>query len=178
MTLTKRETTTKEAHVDPSRGVVCWGSQGGVDAQPYNERYPKNANLPEQPSASKFPVRHPILHGLFLELCSFRHRIQLLWQQGGTRSLEIGPVYQQTNSQSYPVLNKQTHLRIQGIQRLLAECPWLSGEDCRLFLLGWNRALESGAILDDTAQSNVDMQVPLCPSRQEQARQFYAVSND
>jgi hypothetical protein len=57
--------------------------------------YLKNASLLERLSVSKFPFRHPVLYGLFLELRSFAHRIRSLVKRGGTRPLEIGSVYQQ-----------------------------------------------------------------------------------
>jgi hypothetical protein len=147
---------TKGARVDWSTGTVCGVPRNAMGVRPRSEHYQKNASPLERLSVSKFPFRRPILHGLLLELRSFRHRIQLLWQRGGTRLLETGLVYQQTLPQSYPVLNKQTQLRTQGIKRLLAEFPWLTGEDCHLFLLGWNAGLESGVCLD-TAQNSADI---------------------
>jgi hypothetical protein len=147
---------TKGARIDWSRGVVHGVRPSAVGAQPRSERNRQTASLFERLSASKFPFRHPILHGLLFELRSFRHRIQLLWQRGGTRLLETGSVYQQTGPPSCLVLNRQTQLRTQGIQRLLSECPWLSGEDCYLFLMGWNRGWESCEGLD-TAKSSGDM---------------------
>lgn len=131
-------------------------SKNGVYVPPRNGRYLRIASLLAGFSISRLPYRFPRLHGLFLELCSFRHRIQLVWRRGGTCFLETGPVYQQTSLQSHPVLNRQTQLRTQGIQRLLSEYPWLSGEDCNLFLMGWNKGWKSCETLG-TANSSGDM---------------------
>ena len=86
----KRPNLTKGVRVDMSTGVVRGVPQSEVCAQLHSERYPKTASLLERLSASKFPFRHPILHGLLFELRSFCHRIQLLRQRGGTRLLETG----------------------------------------------------------------------------------------
>src|ERR1700722_17961266 len=89
-------TLTKGGSLDLSIGVVRRGYQSGVGVLPRNERSLKSARVSEWLSASKFPFRHLILHGLFLELRSFLYRIQLLLQRGGTRPLEIGLVYQRS----------------------------------------------------------------------------------
>ena len=169
----KQRNLTKGACLDLSKGVFYHGSQSGDCVRPCSERYPRHASFWDRLAASKFPFRHPLLHGLLLELCSFRHRIRLLWKRGGTRLLEIGSVYQEQGHPSCLVLNRQTHLRTQGIQRLLSECPWLTGEDCHLFLTGWNAALES-CECSGTERSSVDRRCPLFPLSQGEARQFYA----
>jgi len=95
-------------------GVVYGVRRNGVCGHSHTERTLRNTSLLERLSVSKFPFRHPVLHGLLLELRSFRHRIQRLWQQGGTRFLETGPVYQQKGPLSHLVLNRQTQLRTQA----------------------------------------------------------------
>ncbi len=156
MTSSPTRNFTKGASVDWSTGVVC-GVHRSVTGVPLRTLpSQKNASLLERLSVSRFPFRHPVLHGLLLELRSFRHRIRLLWQLGGTRLLETGSVYQQTSHPLYLVLNRQTRLRTLGIQHLLAEQPWVSGEDCRLFLMGWNKGWESSEA-SDMANSSEDM---------------------
>jgi hypothetical protein len=112
--LCHRENPTKEVCVDWSMGVVYGVRRNGVCGHSHTERTLRNTSLLERLSVSKFPFRHPVLHGLLLELRSFRHRIQRLWQQGGTRFLETGPVYQQKGPLSHLVLNRQTQLRTQA----------------------------------------------------------------
>lgn len=130
-------------------------SEDGAYVPPRNGRYLRIANLLAGCSVSRLPYRLPRLYGLFLELRSFLHRIRLVWRRGGTCFLETGPVYQQTFLPSPLALNRQTQLRTHGIQRLLSDCPWLSGEDCYLFLMGWNVGWESCDGLD-TAKSSAD----------------------
>jgi len=64
--------------------------RSGAYAQPRTKLCPKSASLLERLSVSKFPFRHPVLYGLFLELRSVAHRIRSLMKRGGTRPLEIG----------------------------------------------------------------------------------------
>lgn len=108
-------------------------------------------------SASKFPFRHPRLHGLFLELRSFLHRILLVWRQGGTRPLEMGLVYQASDDQKSFHVNTRTQARIRDTQELLKRFPWCSGEDCQIFLLGWDSGSEWRGYAD-TSSKNVDRQ--------------------
>lgn len=102
---------------------------------------------------STFPYRHPVLHGLLLELRSFYHRIQLVWQRGGTRALQIGSVFQSLDGEPYLALNRRTQARSQDIQQLLSDFPWVSSEDCHLFLAGWEAGQEYSES-SDTAESN------------------------
>jgi hypothetical protein len=146
-------------------------SEDGVYVPPRNERRSRISTFLAGFSVSKFPYRYPRLHALFLELRSFRHRIQLVWQQGGARLMQTGPVYQPQSHQTYLELNRQTQLRTQGIQHLFSGCPWLSGEDGHLFLMGWNMGWESRDGLDN-AEKRADTQFPL--RLQEKARQSYA----
>src|SRR5260370_41612434 len=99
---------TKGASLDWYKGVVSEAPESAAGVLPRTGQSQKNASLLERLSVSKFPFRHPVLHGLLLELRSFRHRIQLLWQRRGTRLLEIGLVYQQTCHPLHLVLNRQT----------------------------------------------------------------------
>jgi hypothetical protein len=110
--------------------------------QPSSEHHPRKSNLWEQLSASKFPWRFPVLHGLFCELRSFYHRIRLLWKRGHTRQLETGYIYQPSQIPEYLELNKRTQARTLGIQKLLSDFPWMSAEDCYPFLLGWDAGEE------------------------------------
>lgn len=102
----------------------------------------KNASLLERLSVSKFPYRHPVLYGSLLELRSFLHRIQSLRKQGDIRPAEIGLVYQQSPVRGYLVRNMRSQARTQGIRKLLCDSPWLTTEDYRLFLAGWESAEE------------------------------------
>lgn len=129
-----------EVHLE--RGYCSLPKGGGDDGRSRISPHPKKASLLEWLSVSKFPYRHPVLYGLLFELRSFLHRIQLVRKRGGTRSLEIGLTYQQQDAQSGLVPNSQTQARTLGIQKLLSAYPWVSGEDCHLFLIGWNAAQE------------------------------------
>jgi hypothetical protein len=46
------------------------------------------------------------------------------------------------------VRNRRTQARSQGIQKLLSDSPWLTPEDFRLFLAGWDTAEEWRERLD------------------------------
>jgi hypothetical protein len=100
-------------------------------------------------------LRHPVLHGSLLDFRSFLYRIRLLWKRGGTRSLRIGWVYQQRGAQQGLALNRETQARSMGMQQLLFDCPWLSSEDCHLWLIGWNAGREWRESLG-TAENNDD----------------------
>jgi hypothetical protein len=113
----------------------------------------RTASPSVEPMVSTFPYRHPLLHGSFLELCSLFHRIRSLWKRGRIREIEIGLVYQQSLSLGFLVRNERTQGRIQGIQKLLSDFPFLSGEDLHLFLLGWDAAEEWQNRMD-TLESN------------------------
>jgi hypothetical protein len=56
--------------------------RGVIGDRSDNGQSPAIANPSAAPSVSRFPYRYPRLHGLFLELCSFRHRIQLVCIRG------------------------------------------------------------------------------------------------
>ena len=119
-------------------------SPSAIGAQPNIVRTRKTSSLLKWLSVSKFPFRHPVLYGSLLELRSFLHRIQSLRKQGDILPLEIGLAYQQSSDPKYLVRNRRTQARSQGIQKLLSGSPWLSTEDCRLFLKGWDSAEELG----------------------------------
>jgi hypothetical protein len=127
----------REVDLDATQGVALMG-RSAIGDHSDNGQSPEIANTSEVHSVSRFPYHYPRLHGLFLELCSFLHRIPLVWRQGGTRPLEIGSVYQRQDDQISFRVNMQTQARILDMQQLLASVPWCSGEDCQLFLLGWN----------------------------------------
>lgn len=122
--------------------------------QRHSEQYPTVSNLWERLSASKFPWRHPIVYGSLLELRSFYHRIRLLLQRGDIRYLQMGPLYEQV-SLGHLVQNIRTQSRTQDMQTLHDDLPWLSPEDCHLFLLGWD-AGERYRGSADTAKSRSD----------------------
>ena len=115
--------------------------QSGACAQHRKLQCRQTASLLERLSVSKFPRRHPILYGLAFEFRTFYHRIQLLGRRGCTRPLEIGPVFEEA-SPGCLVHNKRTQARSRDIQKLLADSPYLSFEDCHLFLLGWDAGEE------------------------------------
>jgi len=137
--------------------------RSAICAQPRTERCQKTSNLLERLSMSKFPYRHPVLYGLLFELRSFGHRIQSLRKRGDIRPLEIGFVYQPLDAHGCLVRNKLTQARSTGIQQLLAEYPWLSAEDCYLFLVGWNAGREWHESLG-TAENSDDRQGWNCSS--------------
>jgi len=165
----------KEVFLNVTRGVVLMG-RSAIGDQPDNGQSPEIANPLAVPSVSKFPYRYPRLHGLFLEPCSFLHRIPLVWRQGGTRPLEIGSVYQRQDDQISFRVNMQTQARILDMQRLMASAPWCSGEDHQLFLLGWNAGSGWRDALDNP-NNNVDRECSsrlLCGGSALKARQFYS----
>lgn len=144
----------EEARLELASGI-CRIPRSAICAPLHSRRSLRNASLWEKLSASKFPFRHPVLHGSLFELRSFFHRILLLWRRGGTRSIEIGSVYQQQGAQQHLVRNKRTQARSRDIQKLLSDFPWLSGEDCHLFLMGWSAGSEWRSDSDScTAESN------------------------
>jgi hypothetical protein len=104
---------------------------------PRNERHQKKSSFLHRLSESKFPTIFPRLYGLLFELRSFRYRIVFLWRRGGTRSLQIGPVFD-ADRNGFLVQNKRTQARNWDIQKLLSDFPFLAPEDCHLFLLGWD----------------------------------------
>jgi hypothetical protein len=124
-------------------------------ARSHSVPYQKTSSVWDRLSASKFPFRHPVLHGSLLDFRSFLYRIRLLWKRGGTRSLRIGWVYQQRGAQQGLALNRETQARSMGMQQLLFDCPWLSSEDCHLWLIGWNAGREWRESLG-TAENNDD----------------------
>jgi hypothetical protein len=130
------ETDPKTASQRVSSGVLPLG-HSEVDAQPHIARSLQNSSFWERLSVSKFPYRHPVLYGSLLELRSFAHRIRSLVKRGDIRPVEIGFVFQQSPFQQHLVRNRRTQARTTDIQKLLSDCPWLSGEDCYLFLQGW-----------------------------------------
>jgi hypothetical protein len=131
--------------------------RGGACAPQHKARSPKRTSLLERLLVSKFRYRYPVLYGLFFELRSFLHSIQPVRKQGGTRSLEIGSVFQQQDAQPYLVRNMRTQARTRDIQKLLSDCPSLSAEDCHLFLRGLDAGQEYSESFD-TAGSCGDMQ--------------------
>ena len=127
--------------------------------QPHSMPNRKTSSLLEWLSASKFPFRHPVLYGLFLELRSFVHRIRSLRKPGDIRPLQISSVYQQSSESQHLRLNTETQARSEGKQKLLADSRWATTEDCRLFLAGWEAAGEWYRSLD-IGESGVKNQLP------------------
>lgn len=139
--------------------------QSGVCAQPSTGQYRKTSSLLERLSVSRFPNRCPRLYRSLFEVRSFYNRIRLLWKRvrpglGHPHGLETGPVWEEA-SPGCLVRNKRTQARSTDTQKLLADCPYLSLEDCRLFLLGWD-AGEGWRRNLDSAESSCDKSIPTC----------------
>ena len=122
--------------------------QSEACVQPHSVPNQKSANLWERLSLSRIPYRFPVWYGSLLELRSCFHRIQSLLRQGDIRPAEIGPVYQQSLVPEYLVRNTRSQGRSLGIQKLLSDSPWMTTEDCRIFLSGWDTAEEWRERLD------------------------------
>ncbi len=128
--------------VEPVLPSEVQNHQSGVCVQPHIAQSQRNARVWEWFLASKFPYRHPVLYGSLLELRNCLHRIQSLRKRGDILPAQIGPVYQQSQLPGCLVQNKRSQGRILGIQKLLSDSPWLTTEDFRLFLAGWDTAEE------------------------------------
>lgn len=128
--------------VEPVLPNEVQSHQSEACVQPRIAQSRRNASFWEWLLASSFPYRHPVLYGSLLELRNCLHRIQSLRKQGDIRPAQIGPVYQQSQLPGYLVRNKRSQGRSLGIQKLLSDSPWLTTEDCRLFLAGWDTAEE------------------------------------
>jgi hypothetical protein len=113
-----------------------------ADGCPRSEQTRRNAILRGRLWVSNFLYRHDVLYGSLLELRNSCHRIHSLWKQGCIRPAEIGPVYQQSPVPGLLVRNTQSQGRSLGIQKLLSDSPWMTAEDCAIFLLGWDKAEE------------------------------------
>ena len=127
--------------------------QGATCGPPHTKQNRRTSSLLERLSLSKFPTRHPVLYEAFFELRSFYHRIQLLRSRGGSRRLEMGLVFEPA-SHGYLVRSRRTHARNRDTQKLLSDYPWLSLEDCHLFLLGWDAGEEWRERADNTASND------------------------
>jgi hypothetical protein len=112
----------------------------------------KISNLGALFCRDRFFRQHPVVHGVLLELRSALHRIRAVVSQGCILSLEMGPVWEEVSAE-YLVPNRRGQSRIQDIKRLLSSRYWLSPEDCRLFLLGWDAGEQYGVCLG-TSDSN------------------------
>jgi hypothetical protein len=119
-----------------------WIDPNGVDVQPNNEWKLGNASLWERFSASRIPYQFPVAYESLCLLRSCAHRIRSLWKRGYILHAETGPVYQESSLPGHLVRNERTQARSHGIQKLLGEFPWLTTEDCRIYLAGWNTAEE------------------------------------
>jgi hypothetical protein len=118
---------------------------GELEGGPYRTRNGNQTpNLWARLSVSKFPYRFPLSYALFLELCSFYHRIRLLSKRGDVRQPQMGLVWE-TSGLGHLIPNRRTQTRIRDMQRLLSSKPWLSPEDWRLFLIGWDAGSEYSA---------------------------------
>ena len=149
------ESTGQQIKMGMSLGAVCSSLPLPVATcvQPRIVPSRKTASLVERLSASKFPYRHPVLYGSLLELRNFLHRIQSLRKRGDIRPLEIGSLYQQSSETQRLQLNTGTQARSKGIRKLLSVFPYLTTEDCRLYLAGWDAAEEWRAGLDNEESS-------------------------
>src|SRR5258708_24193402 len=121
---------------------VCGTRQNEGCVQPNSGSNLENANLWERFSASRIPYRYPVMYESICLLRSCGHRIRSLWRRGYILRAETGPVYQQSSPLGYLERNERTQARSQGIQKLLSESPWLTTEDFRIFLAGWDMAEE------------------------------------
>ena len=153
---------TEAQHVPVDEVLVV--RQSGVYDRLHKERFLKTSSLLERLSVSKFPLRSPRLYGLLFELRSFAHRIRSLWKRGHTRPIQIGLAFQ-LDAQQFLVRNKRTQARSTDIRKLHADSPWLSLEDCHLFLRGWDAGEEwrrsfgmatSGEYTQDQERSSSD----------------------
>jgi hypothetical protein len=116
--------------------------QSGACVQPRIAQNPRTASFWERLGVSTFLWRFPVLYGSFLELRNCAHRIQSLRKQGDILPAEIGLVYQRSQAPAYLVRNRRSQGRSLGIRKLLSDSPWMTTEDCRLFLAGWDTAEE------------------------------------
>ena len=74
------------------------------------------------------------------------------------RGARIGPVYQ-TLPDGFLLPNIRSQGRSLGIQKLRADSPWMTTEDCAIFLQGWDTAEEWRASNRcDTKDSTLDVQ--------------------
>lgn len=119
-------------------------SENGAYVLPGSVLIRQIANFLDQFSADRLGHSFPRLHGLFSELCSFRHRIRLVWQRGGNRPLQMGWLHRVDPQSGKVVENTRTQARTRDIGRLKDECPWMSCEDAYLFLLGWDFGWDLG----------------------------------
>ncbi len=149
--------TTKTGGVLDARHEVETDQIEGDDCL-HSGRTHRNAILRVRLSASNFLYRHDVLYGSILELRNCFHRIQSLWKRGYMRGAQIGPVYQ-TLADGFLVPNIRSQGRSLGIQKLRADSPWMTTEDCVIFLLGWDKAEEWRASdRCDTKDSTLDGQ--------------------
>jgi hypothetical protein len=122
-------------------------SGAGAYVHPGNALIRRIATFLDQFSADRFGYSFPRLHELFSELCSFRHRIALVWRRGGSRPLQMGPLCRIDSQSGAVVENTRTQSRIRDIERLKMEYSWVSCEDGYLFLLGWDAGWGSSGAL-------------------------------
>jgi hypothetical protein len=120
-------------------------------------------------SVSHFPSRR--LHRVFSELHSACYRIRLAWLREDNAPLDTGPAFQTAALQ--PAYSHRDSLaRIANTQRLTAANPWMSFEDARLFLMGWNKGFEWRGHTDNS-ERNDGTSVPF-DGPPEQVREAYA----
>lgn len=150
-------------------------SADGVYVSPYGNVLSRRiASFLDQFSASGFPCAFPRLHGVSSQLCSFRHRIRLVWRRGGSRPLQMGPLYGFASRPEEMAANTRTRSRIRDIERLKLECLWASCEDGHLFLLGWDAGWESSGASGSLKTSVDTKKSSFLASQTSEARQFYA----
>lgn len=162
----------KRARPELPRGAFYLSGDGAY-VHPGNAQTRRIATFLDQFSADRFGYSFPRLHALSSELCSFRHRIRLVWQRGESRPLQMGPLYYVDSQSAVPAENTRTQARIRDIERLKLECPWASCEDGHLFLLGWDAGWESSGSSRENIETSAGNN---CSFRflESQARQSYA----
>src|SRR5437660_1073095 len=76
--------------------------------------------------------RHPLLHALWMETCSFCLRIQRIYRRGREAHVHMGPDFLLVRGSNNLILNTTQQGRIQCIERLQALYPPCSLEDCQV----------------------------------------------
>lgn len=108
-----------------------------------------------------FSFRHPVLHGLWLEVHSCYQRIQLLCKRGRICRLDMGRMLVELSDHRL-VENTTSQGRIQNMQKVLSIRSWASPEDMRMFLLGWDLGREWGVRNGDRpGEESIELANPL-----------------
>jgi hypothetical protein len=88
--------------------------------------------------------RHPLIHAILFECCSFLGRIENLCQKRLYRCpVDLGPVMRK-NPNGHFVVCTCSVARIQDTQEICSSHPWATQVDLGLFVAGWNKGCEFG----------------------------------